>query len=275
MTVSSPPLILVTNDDGIESPGLAASVAALSPLGDMLIIAPLHQQTSASRSRPAKVVSGGRIIRRTIRYRDQSWEGFAVDATPAVAVDHGILELADRPVSLVVSGVNYGENVSTCVTVSGTVGAALQAAEYNIPAIAISLELEATDFYTHDSTTDFTTAVHFLRYFAERTLKSDLPEDVDVLKIEIPLAADKDTPWVVARLDRLMYYQARFSKREDVFNDSTELRLTTRKGEYTEEGTDTHALAQGWVSVTPLSLDLTSRVVLSDLQRILTDDQQT
>ena len=273
MTNASPPLILVTNDDGIESPGLAASVAALSPLGDLLILAPLHQQTSAARSRPAKVVSGGLMIPRTIRYQDRSWEGFAVDATPAVAVDHGILELADRPVSLVVSGINYGENVSTCVTVSGTVGAALQAADYGIPAIAISLEVEEDDFYTHDNTTDFATAVHFLRYFSEQTLKSDLPADVDVLKIEIPYKADKDTPWVVTRLDRLMYYQARFSKRDDVFTDPTEIHLSTLKGEYTEQGTDTHALAQGWVSVTPLSLDLTSRVELSELRRIISEDQ--
>jgi 5'-nucleotidase len=272
MTNPSTPLILVTNDDGIESPGLAAAVAALSPLGELLIIAPLVQQTSAARSRPIKVVSGGRMIPRTITYQGQSWDGFAVDATPAVAVDHGILELANGPVSLVVSGINYGENISTCVTVSGTVGAALQAAEYGIPSIAISREIEQTDFYTHDSTTDFTTAIHFLHYFAEQTLKFDLPADVDVLKIEIPFTADKDTPWTVTRLDRLMYYQAHFSKREDVFNDPTELRLTTRKGEYNEEGTDAHALAQGWVSVTPLSLDLTSRTEFDELKKIISGD---
>jgi 5'-nucleotidase len=266
------PLILITNDDGIDSPGLAAAAAALSPLGDLLIIAPLHQQTSAARSRPSRVVNGGLMVNRTIHYENQRWDGYAVNATPAVSVDHGIMELADRPVSMAVSGINYGENVSTCVTVSGTVGAALQAAEYGIPAIAISLEIQEADYYTHDSTTDFTTAVHFLRYFAEQTLKADLPLDVDVLKIEIPCVADKNTPWVVTRLDRLMYYEARFSKREDVFSDPTELRLTTRKGEYNKQGTDTHALAQGWVSVTPLSLDLTSRVDLQKLHEMIAEE---
>ena len=266
------PLILITNDDGIASPGLAAAAAALSPLGDLLIIAPLHQQTSAARSRPSKVVNGGLMVSRTIHYENQRWDGYAVDATPAVSVDHGIMELADRPVSLAVSGINYGENVSTCVTVSGTVGAALQAAEYGIPSMAISLEIQDGDYYTHDTSTDFKTAVHFLRYFAERTLNANLPVDVDVLKIEIPFVADQDTPWVVTRLDRLMYYQARFSKREDVYNDPTELRMTTRKGEFNEQGTDTHALAQGWVSVTPLSLDLTSRVDMQKLREMITEE---
>ncbi len=265
----SPPLILVTNDDGIESPGLAAAVSALDPLGDLLIIAPLQQQTSAGRSRPGKVVRGGLIHRRVIRFGEREWDGYAVDATPAIVVDHGMLELADRPVSLAVSGINYGENVSTCVTVSGTVGAALQAAEYRVPAMAVSIEVEGGDFYTHSSSVDFTAAIHFTRYFAKRMLDEQMPFDVDVLKVEVPAAADERTPWVVTRLDRLMYYQANFSERADVFNDPTEISLTQLKGQYAEKGTDGHALAEGLVSVTPLSLDLTSRINLRDLDRLL------
>ena len=267
------PLILLTNDDGIESPGLAAAAYALSSLGELLIIAPLHQQTSASRSRPPRVVHGGRILQMTVRYQEQSWEGFAVDATPAVTVDHGIQELAKRPISLAVSGINFGENVSTCVTVSGTVGAALQAAEYGIRAIAVSLEVKEEDLFSHNEAVDFSAAVHFLRYFADRALNIDQPADVDVLKVEIPAGAHADTPWVVTRLDRFMYYQASFSKREDIFTDPTEMRLIIKKGEYGQQGTDGAALAQGIVSVTPLSLDLTSRVDLASLREIILGDK--
>ena len=275
MTPSAQPLILVTNDDGIDSPGLAATCAALAPLGELLIIAPLHQQTSAGRSRPGKVVQGGLIVKRRIQYQDQTWDGFAVEATPAVAVDHGMLELANRPVALAVSGINYGENVSTCVTVSGTVGAALQGAEYGVPAMAISVEVHGGDFYTHSVAVDFSTALHFTRYFAKRMLNTQMPFDVDVLKIEVPANADEKTPWVVTRLDRLMYYQANFSTRKDIFTEPTELKLTTRKGEYNQEGTDAHALAQGWVSVTPLSLDLTSRVDLHKLREMITEEEMS
>jgi len=273
MTVSAQPLILVTNDDGIESPGLAAAAAALASLGELLIIAPLHQQTSRGRGRHERGSTDSRILRRTIGYQGQSWEGYAVDATPAVAVDHGILVLADRPVSLAVSGINYGENVGSCVTVSGTVGAALEAADYGIPAIAISLELKEPDFYTLNSAIDFSAAVHFLRYFAERTMKLDFPEDVDVLKIEIPVSAGESIRWIVTRQDRFAYYHADYADRKDFFTDPADLKLITRKGKYGQEGTDAHALAQGWVSVTPLSLDLTSRVDLKELRRIISDDE--
>jgi 5'-nucleotidase len=272
MTNPSSPLILVTNDDGIESPGLAAAAAALSPLGELLIVAPLHQQTSAGRSRPGRVLHGGLMVQRPVRHQGQTWNGYAVDATPAVTVDHGMLELIERPVSLIVSGINYGENISTCVTVSGTVGAALQGAEYGVPAMAVSLEVHGEDFYSHNIAIDFTAAIHFTRYFAERVLRTQLPFDVDVLKIEIPADVDEHTPWVVTRLDRLMYYKASFSKRTDVFTEPTEIKLATRKGQYTKEGTDAHALAQGWVSVTPLSLDLTSRTELDELKKIIAGD---
>lgn len=173
----------------------------------MLVIALLHQQTSSARSRPAKDGKDGRVFRRTIDYQGRGWEGYAVNTTPAVAVDHGILELFNRPVSLAVSGINYGANVGTCVTVSGTVGAALQAAEHGIPAIAISLELKEKepDVYTLDGAIDFSAAVHFLSYFAERALKHDLSEDVDVLKIEIPADAAEGTHWIVARQNRFVY----------------------------------------------------------------------
>jgi 5'-nucleotidase len=269
MTHSSLPLILVTNDDGIESPGLAAAVAALAPLGELLIIAPLIQQTSRARSRPDLGGSTGQIVRKTISYQGQSWEGYAVEATPALAVDHGILEIAKHPISLAVSGINYGENVGTSVTVSGTVGAALEAADHGVPAMAVSLELEEPDYFTHNESIDFSGALYFTRYFAQRIIESQMPPDVDVLKIEIPARADKTTPWVTTRQDRFAYYQAYFSERQDLFSDPAELKAITRKGEFSQEGTDAHALAQGWVSVTPLSLDLTSRTDLNKLQKII------
>ena len=134
------PLILITNDDGIDSPGLAALAPALEPLGDLLIVAPNKQQTSMGRSRSQEEGRDGRLFTREITAGGKSWPAFAVNATPALAVDHALQQLADRPVSLVVSGINYGENVGSCVTVSGTIGAALEAADHGIPAIARSMQ---------------------------------------------------------------------------------------------------------------------------------------
>lgn len=273
MSKSPPPLIIVTNDDGVDSPGLAAAASALDPLGELLIVAPLVQQTSRGRSRPSQGGTVGKIISSQVTYQSRTWAASAVDATPALTVQHGILELAERAVDLVVSGINYGENVGSCVTVSGTIGAALEAADAGIPAIAISLEIPNSDYYSHDADVDFSAAIHFLGIIAKQVLRKRMPFDVDVIKIEVPANANASTKTVVTRQDRFTYYTTAFDLRDDPYQGVTQLRSNPSKGGYSAPGTDAHALAQGWVSITPLSLDLTSRVELSELQRILSEDQ--
>lgn len=262
------PLILVTNDDGIESPGLAAAVAALDPLGELLIVAPSTQQTSMGRSRTQRFGADGRISKGKVQYNQQEWDAFSVNATPALTVEHAIQELSQRSIDLTVSGINYGENIGTCVTVSGTIGAALEAAERGIPAVAISLELPGQDYYSHDDSIDFTAAMHFLHFFSSKIVGKTLPGDVDVLKIEIPSRATPETGWMVSQQDRLSYYMPVFHKRDDVFKGEGIVHYVLARGEYTDNSTDAYALAQGLVSVTPLSLDLTSRVHLDELRRI-------
>ena len=129
------PLILLTNDDGIKSPGLAAAAAALDPIGELLIVAPTEQQSGTGRSMP--VHSDGRLFETTISANGQTWNAFSANATPAQAVQHAVLELAERKPALAVSGINFGENVGLGVTISGTVGAALEAAAHRIPALAV------------------------------------------------------------------------------------------------------------------------------------------
>lgn len=265
--MSKRPLILVTNDDGIKSPGLAATATALDPLGDLLIVAPSEQQTSMSRSRSQNKRADGTLSPYTVRYQEQSWPGIAANATPALAVEHALQEIAERPVRLVVSGINYGENVGTCVTVSGTIGAALEAAERNVPALAVSLELAQAEY--HDYTeVDFTAAIHFTRLFSQKVLGTRLPFDVDLLKIEIPVNATPQTEWVITRQDRLVYYQPYFEVQTELYNTPRPIRHRPLKGQYQATGTDAHALAQGLVSVTPLSLDLTSRIELDELSTL-------
>ena len=263
------PLILLTNDDGIASPGLAAAAAGLAPLGELLIVAPATQQTSMGRSRTQQGDLDGRLFRACVTYGDQSWPGVGAHATPALTVEHGLRELARRPVDLVVSGINYGENVSTCVTVSGTLGAAFEAAERGIPALAFSLETGVMRYYDHDAQVDFTAAMHFVRLFAQRVLQSSLPPDVDVLKVDVPAVATPATPWLVTRQDRMSYYTPEPPARADPFAGPGRITMQVAKGCYTAEDTDACALAHGIVSVTPLSLDLTSRVPLGELAALL------
>src|SRR5512137_740517 len=111
--------ILLTNDDGIRSPGLWAAAEALSDLGYVTVAAPRDQSTAMGRSMPH--VSDGVIRPETLHVRDKDWTVYAVGGSPAQAVLHGILEIMPQRPDLVVSGINYGENVATGITVSGTV----------------------------------------------------------------------------------------------------------------------------------------------------------
>ncbi|TFG47411.1 MAG: 5'/3'-nucleotidase SurE [Anaerolineales bacterium] len=263
------PLILITNDDGIHSPGLAAAAAALDPLGELLIVAPQEQQTSMGRSRTQQCGGDGTITKTTLKYKDFSWDGFGVKATPALAVVHAVKELSDREISLVISGINYGENVATCVTVSGTIGASLEAAEKGLPSMAVSLEIANLDYHSYSLEVDFSAAIHFTRQIAEKMLAGTLPFDADVLKLDIPLGATPDTNYVVTKQDLLVYYQPVIEKRQTLFGSQAKVSHVPSKGKYTSKDTDAYALAEGLVSITPLSLDLTSRGSLDELAEFL------
>ena len=132
------PQILLTNDDGIESPGLWAAAEALSKVGYVHVVAPRDQSSGTGRSYPNS--SDGTIMEQTLQINGQDWQVYAVGGTPAQAVLHAVLEILPLKPDLVVSGINYGENLGESVTASGTVGAAMEAASQGIPALAISLE---------------------------------------------------------------------------------------------------------------------------------------
>ena len=171
------PLILLTNDDGIDSPGLHAVMEAVADLGELLVVAPISQQTAAGRSYP---IALSKAIHQTeIYYNGQQYPAYKVDASPAQAVTLAVRELATRPIDLCISGINYGENLGSGVTISGTVGAALDAACFGIPALAMSLETPKELHLSHSPDVDFSTAAHFTRQFTERTLSKGHPAGVD------------------------------------------------------------------------------------------------
>ena len=134
----SQPQILLTNDDGILSPGLWAAAEALSALGYVNVVAPREQWSGAGRSLPN--TSDGIITPQIVTVNNQDWTVYSVGGTPAQSVLHAVYEILPEKPRLVVSGINYGENIGLGVTISGTVGAALEGAALGIPALAISLE---------------------------------------------------------------------------------------------------------------------------------------
>ncbi len=260
--------ILLTNDDGIRSPGLWAAAAALAPLGYVTVAAPQEQSSGMGRSLPS--TSSGIIRKETLVVNGQEWTVHAVSGSPAQAVLHGALEIMAEKPTLVVSGINYGENVGLGVTISGTVGAAMEAASLGIPALAVSLETAREYHFSYSSEIDFSAAAYFTVYFGRLLLEKKMPEDVRLLKVDVPSDATPQTPWQVTRVSRQPYYQPQPTERQS-WEESGPLsyeQAATFEGE--TEDSDVYVLRKKrLVSVTPISLDLTSRVALTELERHL------
>ena len=199
------PQILLTNDDGIRSPGLWAAAASLSDVGFVTVTAPRDQCTGMGRSLPN--TSDGIIREERVQVNGQEWSVFAVGGSPAQAVLHGIYDVMKRKPDLVVSGINYGENVASGVTISGTVGAALESASLGIPSLAISLETDSKYHLSYSNDVEFPIAAMFAAKFARMLLEKKFPFDVDLLKVEIPSAAAPNTPWQLTRVSRQRYYE--------------------------------------------------------------------
>jgi 5'-nucleotidase len=142
--------ILLSNDDGIDSPGLWAAAAALSELGFVTIVAPRDHMSATGRGRQKGLDE--LITKRQLEINGELWDVFAVGGSPSQSVAYGILELSPQKPDLVVSGINFGENLGSDMTLSGTVGAAIEGASLGIPAIAISQQIlvESWDKYHKD-----------------------------------------------------------------------------------------------------------------------------
>ena len=257
--------ILLTNDDGIQSPGLWAAAEALSELGYVTVVAPREQSSGMGRSLP--ITSDGIIQKERLQIKGQEWPVYAVGGTPAQAVLHAILEVMPQKPDIVVSGINYGANLGTGITVSGTVGAAMEAAALGYRTLAVSLETAQEHHLTYSREVNFSAAAHFALQFA-RFLRAAQPfPDVDLLKIDVPDDATPETDWVLTRLAKQRYYDPIAPDRENWsvpgtvgYKESSGLQ---------EEASDSDVFTlrrKRLVSVTPISLDMTSRADFDELE---------
>jgi len=255
------PLIVLVNDDGIQSPGLRALARAMMKLGEVLIVAPRDQQTSMGRA-----FAGSERIR-AVDYRvdGKRVRAFAVSATPAIAVRNALLVYAERPPALLVSGINYGENVGNGITISGTVCAAIEAASMGVPALAVS---QATPVHYHKSysnSIDFHAAAHFAQLFARRILRRGMPRGAEIVNLNVPQGASKQTAWRWTRVSRNTYFRSLVREGKRKFLKGYELNLDR---EAPERDSDVRAVAIDYVvSVSPVTFDLTARVSAKEKAR--------
>jgi 5'-nucleotidase len=238
------PLIMVSNDDGIRAPGLAAVAAALEAVGDVWVVAPDRERSA---------VSHAITLDRPLRVDEVRPRWLAVSGTPVDSVYLGALHLLPGRPDLVVSGINNGYNLGSDVFYSGTVAAAVEGTVRGVPSIAVSQEFQPQPDFAH--------AARFALALARATLQYGLPPGT-LLNANLAAAPPRGYAWT--RLGRRVYRE-QVAERVDLRGKRYFWIGGPAVAEPDEPGTDCEAVRAGLVSVTPLDLDLTSAALETTL----------
>ena len=240
--------ILVTNDDGIASPGLHALAAAMRRLGDVWVVAPDRERTAVGHAltlhKPLRLTRIGRQV-------------FSVNGTPSDCVTLAVKHLMRASPALVISGINRGVNIGDDVTYSGTVSAALEGTILGVPSIAVSQE--GLDVFR------FGAAAVYARRVAKLVLQRGLPHET-LLNVNVPDRPAREIAGV--RVTSLS--QRRFDnpiiEKEDPHGRKYYWIAGTRTSWERGKDSDHEALRQGFVSITPIHLDVTNHAMLEQLR---------
>jgi 5'-nucleotidase len=259
--------ILLSNDDGIDSPGLWAAAEALDELGYVTVAAPRDHMSATGRGILKN--GDGLVSSKKLAVNGKEWDVFAFGGSPSQSVAHGIFAIAPQKPDLVVSGINYGENLGTDITYSGTVGAAIEAASLGIPGLAMSQQIIFDTYDQYHDEVDFTVAAHFTNLFAKLMLEKRMPEDVHVLNVVVPVDATVETPWQVTPLADVRYFLPFINQPENKGKKDQVTSHILNERDMTP-GNDVYTVRiEKKVAVTPLSINLTSRTDLVRLEDYL------
>lgn len=241
--MSAPLEILLTNDDGIDSPGIRALYEALSEVGNVTTIAPATDQSAVGRSLSNEAAVTEHDL------------GYAIQGTPSDCVVAGLAELGPYP-DIVVSGCNKGANLGAYVLGrSGTVSAAVEAAFFDVPAIAVSLYVPAEDVPFPDITTngsDYVEATRATRYLTEHALGAGVFDEADYLNVNAPLPGDEPAGLEITSPSHV--YDMDATRDDGVVTLHDRMWEQMSRGDIPDpKGTDRRALLSGNVSVSPLT----------------------
>lgn len=239
------PLILVTNDDGVQSEGIHALAEAMKPLGDVIVVGPLQE---------ASAIGHALTLRRPLRIETLREGVYAVDGTPTDCVNIGCEIILKRLPDLVVSGINKGWNLGDDITYSGTVSGALEGALLGAPGIAVSLR--RTPIY------DFGPAAAAAATVAQMVLSKGIPPRT-FLNINVPTGTPKGLRVTTqAKRNHVTQIDSRTDPRGNAY-----YWIDEALDEYHPDGgrSDYEAVMEGYASVTPLQPDLTAYDMLETL----------
>ena len=244
--------ILLTNDDGIYAPGLAALEHELQRLGDVTVAAPLTEQSGVGHS----ITYLTPLMAREV-YSGQRHRGWAVEGSPADCVKLAISELCPQRPELVVSGINSGQNAGINVLYSGTVAAAIEGAFYGITSIAVSLEYDELARYEQAAQI----AVALVEQIIDQ--KDDQPH---LYNLNIPTAALEGPAEVRILPMAVAPWGESFERRRDPRGRSYYWATGMQPDLPDDAKTDLSALRQGYITLTPLEFDMTQQRELEKMK---------
>lgn len=243
--------ILVSNDDGIQAPGLLALAQAMLPFGKVTVVAPDENQSATGHK---KTIEHPLRIRSLKEYLE-GVQAYSVNGSPSDCVAVALLGYIKEPVDLVVSGINQGPNLAQDVTYSGTVSVALESAIFGLPAVAFSLDNRSPD-------ADYTIAAEVAHRVVTEMIKNPFPP-MTILNVNIPKGQVKG--WKSTR-QGLREYRDRLDERLDPRGRPYYwIGGEEPIGDITTVDTDLWAVHNGYVSLTPIHLDLTAHNLLTEI----------
>lgn len=246
-------LILLTNDDGIHSAGLQALADQLQSLGRVVVVAPDRERSA---------IGHALTLHAPLRAEEITNDRWAVSGTPTDAVSLGIQGLLKEKPDLVISGINKGGNMGDDLTYSGTVAAAMEATLMGVPAMAVSLSGKLFKYE------NFISAAKVAKQLAVTVIEHGLPADT-FININVPATEPKGIR--LTRQGKRIYEDAVIKNRDP--RGRTYYWIGAGELDFQNlDGTDFHAVDNGYVSVTPLHLDLTNYAAMDRLRQWSMED---
>jgi len=245
--------ILVSNDDGIDAPGIYALVKELKKIGNVTVVAPDKQRSAVGHA-----ITMNYPLRVSKFYKNGDFFGYAVEGTPADSVKIAVRTLLPEKPDILVSGVNHGSNTAINIIYSGTVSAATEGTVLGIPSIAISLT-------TYDKP-DFRVAAKFARKLTKLVLLKGLPQDT-LLNVNVPPVKAKEIRGVRITRQGKTRWDDTFDIRRDP-NDKEYYWLTGKLDIVdSSEETDQIAVMNNYISITPIHFDMTNYSSIPQINR--------
>jgi 5'-nucleotidase len=249
--------ILITNDDGVQAPGILALAQALREIAQVTVFAPNRSWSTAGHSK---------TLHRPLRAHEVTLEdgatAFTTDGSPSDCVGLAVLGMVKEPIDLVVSGINNVSNMGDDLTYSGTITAAMEGVVSGIPSIAVSLDGPQKPIDVND----FRTAANIARQVVQQVAIRGLPPGI-LLSVNVPfLPAEQIKGFRITHLGKRDYHDVLVS-REDPRGHPYYWIGGSAPTSIHEEGSDVTAVRDGYVSITPLHLDLTAYHLMDNLNQ--------